>query len=192
MDAFPGNAVAEAVKCGISVITAHTNLDMAAGGINDILADLLGLLKVEVLKEITGQEDAGLGRVGDLPQATMLSSIVAHVKQILGSENIKLAAQGNVEIRRVAVVGGSGGGVVSLAAEKGADLLITGDVSHHHALEAASLGIALLDAGHFNTEKTAFKGFAERFKKMIADQGWKVTVETDDMESNPFADGSNI
>ena len=91
------------------------------------------------------------------------------------SEKSRVVADGDVRIRRIAVVGGSGGGLVSLAAEKGADLLITGDVGHHHALEAEMLGIALMDAGHFQTEKTAFRQFAERLRGWLKnwDGGWR-------------------
>ena len=189
IDAYPGSVVAEAIKSGVSVVAVHTNLDVAAGGINDILADLLGLRHVEVLKEMAGMDGVGLGRVGDLPEAGMLLSVVENVRQIFGSERPRLVTHGDVRIRRIAVVGGSGGGLASLAAEKGADLLITGDVGHHHALEAESIGIALIDAGHFNTEKAAFRCFAEHLKGLADDLGWEIEIETDEEESDPLQNG---
>ena len=75
------------------------------------------------------------------------------------------------------------------AAEKGADLLITGDVGHHHALEAESIGIALIDAGHFNTEKVAFRCFAEHLMGLANDLGWEIEIETDEEESDPLQNG---
>jgi putative NIF3 family GTP cyclohydrolase 1 type 2 len=89
----------------------------------------------------------------------------------------------------MAVVGGAGGSLVSLAAQKGADLLLTGDVSHHHALEAESLGMTLIDGGHFQTEKAAFRIFAGRLKEMFISNGWEVLVEVFEDESDPVYDG---
>jgi len=189
IDVYPGNVLVEAAGCGISVISAHTNLDAAAGGINDIMAELLGLHDVEVLSEISGSDNTGLGRIGDLPEPANLLAVIDDVKRIFNTKTLRIAARGDVRIRRIAVVGGSGGGLVSLAAKKGADLLITGDVSHHHALEARMLGIVLVDAGHFHTEKTAFKYFAEYLRSMVANLEWEVKIETDEDEVDPINEG---
>jgi putative NIF3 family GTP cyclohydrolase 1 type 2 len=97
-----------------------------------------------------------------------------------------LIADGDFSVRRIAVVGGSGGGLTSCAAEKGADLLITGDVGHHHALEAKSAGIALIDAGHFQTEKVAFRVFAEHLRDLASELGWDVEIETFEDENDPL------
>ncbi len=189
INAYPGRVIAEAVQSGVSVVSVHTNLDAAAGGINDILADLLGLQNVEVLEEVAGIDGVGLGRIGDLSEAGMLLSVVEDVRQVFGSHKLRLVCNGDIRVRRIAVVGGSGGGLASLAAEKGADLLVTGDVGHHHALEAESLGIALIDAGHFKTEKMAFRGFAERLRGLSNDLDWEVEIETDEGETDPLQNG---
>jgi len=63
---------------------------------------------------------------------------------------------------------------------------LTGDVSHHHALEAESLGIALIDGGHFHTERTAFRNFAGRLREELTGKGWEVTVEVYEDETNPI------
>lgn len=184
--AYPGKVIAKAIKSNISIVAAHTNLDVAQGGINDIMADLLGLQCVEVLNKIDGDGGAGLGRVGNLPEPRILSSVVDDIGRIFGNKRHRLVAQGDSEIHRIAVVGGSGGNQIPTAAQKGADLLVTGDVGHHHALEAESLGMALMDAGHFNTESTAFKVFAERLQAMANDLDWEVEVEWDENEINPL------
>ena len=189
VDRYPGNVVFEAANSRISVVTAHTNLDMAKGGINDILADMLGLQRVSVLKEVNGEVGVGLGRVGDLTQPAPLSSVVSHIKKILGAKTLKIVGRGNSLIRRLAVVGGSGGGTVSVAFQKGANLLLTGDISHHHALEAEHLGIALIDGGHFLTESSAFRHFANPLKDAIKSRGWNLTVLVDADAINPMQDG---
>ena len=186
INTHPGDVIVEAVKSRVSVIAAHTNLDMAKGGINDILAELLELETVEVLEVKDEAEYAGLGRIGDLPASVRLSVLVEKVKRVFGTEQVKVVGREDEQVRRLAVVGGSGGSLVSLAFQKGADLLLTGDIGHHHALEAESLGIALIDAGHFHTEKTAFGVFAERLRAMVTESGWKVAVEVDEDETDPM------
>ena len=189
INTYPGYVIAEALASGICVIAAHTNLDMAKGGINDILADLLELKTVEVLKEKDEVEGAGLGRIGELPMATRLSAVVEDIKRIFGAEQVKVVGQEDERVRRIAVVGGSGGSLVSIASRKGADLLVTGDIGHHHALEAESLGIALVDAGHFHTEKKAFGAFADRLGDMVSEWEWEVAIEVDEDETDPMGHG---
>ena len=184
---FPGNVILEAAKKGISIVAAHTNLDVAREGMNYILADLLSLQRVEVLQEISGVEGVGLGRIGDLPQPNTLAAVLKDLKGILGVEKLRVVGKEDLKVGRIAVVGGSGGSLVSHAFQKGADLLITGDVRYHHAMEAESLGIALIDGGHFHTEKAAFRIFAKRLKGMIRARGWNVIVEVNDDERDPVS-----
>ncbi len=186
INTHPGDVIVEAAKSKVSVIAAHTNLDMAKGGINDILADLLELQHVEVLEKKDETESVGLGRIGDLPSAERLSALMKKVKKIFGADQIKVVGRKDEQVRRLAVVGGSGGSLVSLSFKRGADLLVTGDIGHHHALEAESLGIALIDAGHFHTEKKAFGVFAEHLRAMVTEWGWNVAIEVDEDETDPM------
>jgi len=107
------------------------------------------------------------------------------VKEVLGTERVKVVGQKNKRIGRVALVGGAGGSMVSLASKKGADLLVTGDVRHHEALEAGSLGLALVDAGHFCTEKAALGPFGDRLRKAFIKRNMKVLVEVYRDERGP-------
>jgi dinuclear metal center YbgI/SA1388 family protein len=183
-DTFPGNVMAEAVREGIAIVAAHTNLDSAPDGINDILARLLGLTDVEVLKPV--EDGAGLGRIGNLSNPVSLSAVAHAVRKVLGEGDMRVVGERDRLIRRIAVVGGSGGSLVSLACEKGADLLVTGDVGHHVALEAETLGIALIDGGHFHSEKVAFQVFARNLETLLSSKGWKIEIETDEGEGNPL------
>ena len=96
-----------------------------------------------------------------------------------------MVGQKNRRIGRVALVGGAGGAMVSMASKKGADLLITGDVRHHEALEAASLGLALVDAGHFYTEKAALGPFGDYLKGIFMKRNMEVLVEVFKDERGP-------
>ena len=187
-DLYPGNVIVEALRHGIAIIAAHTNLDVAQGGINDMLAHAFRLKDVEVLQDVEGDpgRDAGLGRIGNIPEPMSLSEMLDAVKSILGAKGLRVVGSKDLKIRRVAIVGGSGGGMVPTASEKGADLLITGDVGHHDALEADSRGLSLIDAGHFYTEKEGLALFAERLKGLVAERGWRVEVVIHRDEKNPL------
>ena len=185
---YPSNVIFEAFEKGISIVAAHTNLDMAKGGINDLLADLFGLQDIEVLmkRDDPGLTGIGLGRVGYLPEPVKLSTLIHTVKEILGTLKVMVVGHKNTTINKVAVIGGSGGGMVGIAVKNRADLLITGDVGHHDAMEAEALGLALIDGGHFYTEKAAFLLFAERLKNIFSDLGWEITVEGYKDEVSPM------
>jgi dinuclear metal center YbgI/SA1388 family protein len=184
---YPGDVISEALDKRISIVSAHTNLDVVQGGINDILADLFGLQGVEVLDTKTdlGIQGVGLGRVGTLPTPLKLAQMTKKVKGVLGTERVKVVGQKDRRIGRVALVGGAGGSMVSLASKNGADLLVTGDVRHHEALEAESLGLALMDAGHFYTEKAALGPFGDRLGKAFIKRKMKVLVEVYGDEKDP-------
>lgn len=183
---YPGDVIFEACRGEISVVAAHTNLDVAQGGINDMLASLFNLEGPEVLKKTEGVAGAGLGRIGDLHEPDPLPSFAAKVKTLLGLEVLKVSGGGKERIRRVAVVGGSGGSLVPLASAMGADVLVTGDVGHHDFLQAETLGMALIDAGHFHTEKKAFALFGDHFRNLLNEEGWDVVVENWQEESSPL------
>lgn len=132
---------------GIAAICAHTNLDAARGGVNDTLAERLGLLDAQCFT------DSGIGRIGLLPDGPVaLADFITRVKISLGTAGLRAADAGRA-IRRVAVVGGAGGEDLHAAAAAGCDVFLTADVKHHVFLEAQALGVSLIDAGHYATEQ---------------------------------------
>jgi len=204
MGSFPGDVIGEAVRGGVSVVSLHTNLDSAEGGINDILAELLHLRDVEVLEKKSGDgmahqvipaeantETTGLGRVGNLPEPVPTSIMKTKVMEALGSKSpLRQIGDAKEMVRRVAVVGGAGGSLVGRAVERGADILVTGDVTYHQALEAVRLGLVVIDGGHFLTERSAMRVFAKRLKTVLISAGWDVRVTYMEEERSPFDDGS--
>lgn len=183
---YPANVILEAAGAGISIVAVHTNLDMAAGGMNDILAEELQLREVSVLEETDGKTGCGLGRIGELLSPVLLSSFVEQIKRTLGTGRLRLVGSPEKSIHRVAVVGGAGGGLVREAFQKHADLLLTGDVSHHHALEARMLGLALVDGGHFLTERLGLRRFAGFLQEALKNRGWEVEVVFFKEERDPM------
>ena len=123
-DRYPGDVIFEAIERGVSIVAAHTNLDAVRGGINDGLAGLFDLQEIEELEERIDLDVGGFGRIGDLPEPSGLDEVIERIKVILGVEKVRVVGRRNRRIERVAVVGGSGGGMVALASKKGAQLLV--------------------------------------------------------------------
>lgn len=278
-----GSMIVEAVKSDIVIYAAHTNLDSARAGVNQVLADKLGLQQAEILDAVyqeklmkivvfvpAGSEEAvhmamseagagwigkyshcsfqmrgtgtfmpgdntnpyigrqgvlekvdefrletvvrekqlqqvlaamikahpyeevaydfyelvnpgeklGLGRVGGLPEQVAVAALAQQVKDILGCSTVKVAGDTGKKVIRAAVCGGSGAGFIQAAAAAGADVFITGDVKYHEAQEAAALGMAIIDAGHFATEHVIVFELADYLRTYAQNQGWKLEVFT--------------
>ena len=140
------------IKNGISVISAHTNLDKAEGDVNDALAMKLGL---EDIQSVASEdlEENGLGRIGRVP-LTDVRSFALHVKESLGADGVEFS--GKTPVKNVCVVGGSGGGALADAKKAGADTLVTGEAKYNQFYEAIEMGMNLVVAGHYHTENVVW------------------------------------
>lgn len=147
---FEGRIVLQLARHGLNLLCAHTNLDQAPGGINDVLARCLGLA------DITGE---GFLRAGVLPCPMTARQLVSHVSQAL---NTVVRPMGTGEgITRVAVCSGAGGDEWPAALQLGAQAFVTGEMKHHHALAAADAGLLCLEAGHHATEEPGIFALAD-------------------------------
>lgn len=162
--------VAQLIRKNIAVISAHTNLDIAPGGVNDVLMERLGVKTLGVLEEMG---DYGLGRWGELSEPMTVRAFATHVKKALGTRAVRAVA-GTRPVKKVAVCGGAGGDMVELAARMGMDAYVTADVKHHEFLAAKALGMTLLDAGHYATENPMMSVLAERLQGAFEAQGVEV------------------
>ena len=176
-DSFIGAMIEAAVKADLNLIAAHTNLDSTVGGVNDVLAGLLGLQGAEPLDRAADHPGAGLGRVGDLPEAVPLAVLAGRVKDVLGISGLKLAGEAARPIKRVALIGGSGGSMIDSALRSGADVLLTGEVGYHQALEAIAQGLALIEAGHGATENPVVEVMARRLEEELKRAGFECPVK---------------
>jgi dinuclear metal center YbgI/SA1388 family protein len=138
-----------AIDNDISIYAMHTNFDKVQGGVNDVLAELLGLRNIT-----TG----GLGRIGEI------DPLNAKDLAVLISEKLNTHVQyvGDSEIRKIMVIGGSGfrREYIDIALENGADALISGELRYDTILYAGD--ICLFDASHYATEAPAMKQLCKR------------------------------
>lgn len=140
------------VEGGVSVISVHTNWDVAVGGTADSLAAALGVEEAEEFgdAETSTGEPVRIGRHGSFGGTP--ADLLRAVRTALDARP-RSAGLGTERVRRVAVVPGSGGGHVDDAISVGADAYVTGDLSHHEARRAVDHRMAVIDAGHGPTER---------------------------------------
>lgn len=140
-----GALIAALIRARIALIAAHTNYDSAPGGLNDVLAEALGLEGVEALPR-------GLraGAFSGDPEA-----LIRRAAQRLGGTPRLYRA--GPSVRKVAVCGGAGGEFWVEALAAGCDAYLTGEVRHHEALSAVEAGLTLVEAGHYFTERVMVK-----------------------------------
>ena len=145
-----GQCVLDLTEHGIAHICAHTNLDCAPDGVNDTLANVLGLRNTEVIAPKGTTSDGsqwGLMRIGDVATQS-LNDFLDFVKRSLGCEGLRYVASNN-RVQRVAVGGGACGGELQDAINAGCDTFVTSDVKYNQFWNAKESGINLIDAGHF-------------------------------------------
>ncbi|MBQ8210294.1 MAG: Nif3-like dinuclear metal center hexameric protein [Clostridia bacterium] len=150
--------VYNAIKNDITVLSCHTNLDMAKDGVNDMLCRTLGIGNVQLLFA----EGAPIMRMGERAEMSA-KDFAAFVSGNLNN-SVKLTDSGKT-VKKVAVCGGAGGEYIREAVNAGCDTFVTGEAKHHEYLDAERLGINLLVAGHFSTEKTVLDALCDKLLK---------------------------
>lgn len=141
----------------IAAICMHTNLDIAPGGVNDVLIELLGA------ESETALDESLCGRVGNMRQEMSLESFLAHCKRALNANGLRYYSAGK-PVRRLAVMGGAGSGSIEDAFNKGCDTYVTADIKYHEFQLAEELGINLIDADHFSTENPVMYMLRDKLK----------------------------
>ena len=162
------NPVYKLIENGISAICSHTPMDLASGGINNILFDLLekelGLVdNREILENISPEK--GYGWVCDLKEAIPATVLASKARDILGCSVVRFTDGGMIS--RLALCSGSGGSMLNEAISKGANGFLTADIKHDVFISAHNMGISLFDCGHFHTENVLMGFLAEELPKAV-------------------------
>lgn len=286
-----GRRIYNLIENGIAAFSAHTNLDIAQGGTNDVLAEQAGLEHLELLEETwaqafkkivvyvpVGYEDAvrsamceagaghigaysrctfgtqgkgtflplegtnpflgeqgkleiadeirletivpveqvngvvkamisahpyeeaaydiypveqkgrreGIGRMGELPEAVPFRDFAAMLKEKLGLDSIRLVGDPDKMVKRVGLCTGAGVGFVSLAAAKGCDAYLTGDIKYHEAQEAVEKGIAVVDVTHYASEVLIVPVLQRKIAEAAKENGWELEVVCSKVDGQTF------
>lgn len=171
-----GRSIAILLRNDICAVNAHTNLDCAPGGVNDILASKLGLQNIQVLSPAGLTESGapwGLLRCGNTETQT-LAQFLCFVKNRLGCEGLRYV-DGGKSVSKISVGGGSCADCLAEVADAGCDTFITADVKYNQFWQAKELGINLIDAGHFYTENPVVAALAEKLQTQFPEITVKIS-----------------
>lgn len=174
-------------KQKINVLSFHTNLDSTEEGLNDLLAQQLKLRNLKPLLKSKSKKhpQAGIGRIGSIRLIT-LKKFLYHVARCMKLKNFRYLGNLNRPIKKIAVVTGSGAAFFKEAKKKGADVLVTGDVKYHTALDALAEGITLVDIGHFGGEIGMVELVGEKLQKWLLSIPQGIPVHSTRRQSDPF------
>lgn len=156
-----------AFKHGIACICFHSPLDMADGGVNDIIFDMLSpllKLKKQSVLEPVHPDGRGYGWVCTVGNEMIPEELGKLLKDVFGCTVVRYTNSCGM-IKKLAFCSGGAGGNLPLAIAAGADAYITGDVKHDQWITAKNRGIALYDCGHFHTEDIVIPYLVKRFKE---------------------------
>ena len=192
-----GKIIAAALNARLAIYTAHTNLDSAREGINDVLARSIGLDQLVPMvpaQRPAGSPDSGsdpvgqgMGRIGVLTEDITVSQWARKIKEKLGLKTVKVAGPKEQIVRRAAVCSGSGGSLLSDFMASGADVFVSGDLHYHDARAVEEAGRALIDIGHFASEHLMVEALVKRLKQAVSDAGWNIRILPCRIERDPFA-----
>ena len=182
-----GRLVHRLVRAGCALLAAHTNADVARDGVSDALAAALGIGSAVPVVPADDDPGVGLGRVGDLAEAVTLARFAETVRDALPrtAHGVRVAGDPQRTVRRVAVLGGSGGDELEALSRVGADVVVTSDLRHHVASDhLAAGGPALVDVAHFASEWPWLPTLA----RLLADDlsGYAVDVTVSTLVTDPW------
>lgn len=185
-----GTVIEQAVRHRLAIYCMHTNLDAAAGGLNDLLARRLGLRRLRPLRlpdDITARPHPGIGRLGTLKRPMGLSDLARWVKQRLGAASVRMAGDPALCVRHVALVTGSGGSAVGGFLRTEADAFISGDLRYHEVREIEYARRGVVDVGHFHSEHLMVDAIAQRLRRAFGRRRPPVRVQACALEKDPFS-----
>ena len=190
---FKGEVIHRLIESDCALLTAHTNGDSAVGGVNDVLAEILGLEDTRPLKPAEdGLPEEGLGRIGTLPTGTPFGEFAATVFGVLPAVagGVRAAGDRDAFVQRIALCGGAGDSLLAAAREAEADVYITADLRHHPASEAReAVGGQrpyLVDVSHFASEWLWLPAAAHTLDRRLRDAGFEVEIAVSGINTDPW------
>lgn len=188
-DTPKGRIVHRLIRSGIALMSAHTNADAAVGGVNDVLAELLGIRVTGPLERAAVGDNPleGIGRVGQLDEPMTLRDLTARVAERLPATvwGVRAAGDPQQTVRTVALCSGAGDSLLEDAARSGADVYLTSDLRHHPADEHLRAGgPALIDTAHWASESPWCRSVAGRIAATH-----DVTTTVLDVRTDPWTIG---
>ncbi len=186
-----GKRIFSLIENGIAAFSAHTNLDVAEGGTNDVLAELIGLEQIELLEETfapaeQGGKAEGIGRIGELPVPIPFKELAERLRQKLNLDHIRLVGDGEKIVKKIGLCTGAGVSFLALSAAKGCDAYLTADIKYHEAQQAVELGLAVADVTHYESEVLIVPVLQKKLTEAARENGWEIEVVCSEISGQTF------
>lgn len=181
-DTSTGRMLLDLIAARIAIYSPHTAFDSAQEGINQRLAEGLGLREIEPL--VPHDDGLGSGRYGRLARRLALGKLIGRVKKFLSIDRLQFVGDPEQPVRTVAVACGSAGEFLQPAKKLGCDALLVGETQFHTCLEAEAAGVGLVMPGHFASERFAVECLADLLARQFSDlKVWPSRRERDPIRS---------
>ena len=168
-----GRRLLQLIENKIALYSAHTNLDSTPNGNNDRAAQQLGLVNIEAVAQ---EGEKACLRIGSLPEKLTLGELAELILEKYQLPDIRIVGDNEQIVSKVALCVGSGMDFMRLAIKEGADAFITGDITYHKADEAKAVGLGLIDATHFGTDRLSVKWVAEELRNLAQEKDAELVV----------------
>lgn len=171
-DTVEGRLLLDLIAADVAIISPHTAFDSAVLGINERLAEGIGLsdiVPLVVADELIDQENVGTGRRGRAADGTSFDALVRRVKRFLDVQQVRVVGAADLAVRGVAVACGSGGPLLEAAIAASCNAMVTGETSFHTCLAAEAAGVALVLTGHYPSERFGIECLAEVVATQLPD-----------------------
>ncbi len=176
MSELSGRKIIKLIENGLNLYSIHTNLDSSKDGLNDYILELLEVKKYKIIDINANDETAGIGRMYTLEEKITILEYADFIKTKMKIKNVRVISNDlKSEVKKIALINGSGMSYWRKVKSLGADLFITGDIGYHDALDAKESGLHLIDIGHFESENC----FSELLKKNLEEIGLEVLIFND-------------
>ena len=173
-----GKRICALIQGNFNLYCAHTSFDCAPGGLNHAFGEAAGLREIEPLCP-------EIGIIGKLREPLALEEFAQNVKAVCAAPTVQVEGKGTL-VRKAAVVTGAGGEFARLAKERGADVLVTGEAKHNEMVEAREIGIPIIAAGHYSTEKIFVPAMVCGLQKACHGLQYKITILPTGAETGPY------
>ncbi|MFY0629193.1 MAG: Nif3-like dinuclear metal center hexameric protein [Flavobacteriaceae bacterium] len=150
-NSYVERVVLKAIQNDIAIYATHTALDNSNVGVSAKMCEVLGLKNQKILIQ-KGDESIGMGMIGQLPEAMKEVDFLNYTKMVFKSGGIRHSKSLGKEIKKVAVLGGSGSFAIQNAIQENADAYISADFKYHDFFKAEEK-ILLIDVGHYESEQ---------------------------------------
>jgi len=136
----------------------------------------------DIFKLHNPQPRQGLGRIGKLPRPTPLQALLERIKKHTGAKAVGIVGRQKRSVKTAAVCAGSCGKLIERVIAAGAELYVTGELKHHHALAAREADLTCICLAHTVSERFMLKKLAVQLKKRLD----SVTIRLSSKDTEPF------